>query len=85
MLTDEDRTQLASLARAHSPPQAWAFRCRLLLRVAAPEHPPNRWVAAEMRCDRHPVGLWRSRSLEQGLAGRQEAPRAGRPRRVSPR
>jgi hypothetical protein len=85
MLTDEERTQLESLVRAHSTPQALAFRCQLILRIAAPEHPPNRRVAAEMRCDRHTVGLWRSRSLEQGLTGLQEAPRSGRPRRFSPR
>ena len=89
MLTDEERTQLESLARAHSTPKALAFRCRLMLRVAAPEHPPNRRVAAEIGGDSHPVshrgGLWRSRYLEQGLAGLQDAPRAGRPRRFSPR
>lgn len=84
MLTAEARTQLEALARAHSTPQALAFRCRLILRIAAPEHPPNRWVAAELRCDRHTVGLWRSRYLEQGLAGLQDAPRSGRPRRFSP-
>jgi hypothetical protein len=85
MLTDEARTQLESLARAHSTPQALAFRCRLILRVAAPAHPPNRRVATEMHCDRHTVGLWRSRYLEQGLAGLQDAPRPGRPRHFSPR
>lgn len=85
MLTDEARTQLESLARAHATPQALALRCRLILRVAAPAHPPNRRVATERHGDRHTVGLWRSRYLEQGLAGLQDAPRSGRPRRFSPR
>lgn len=83
-LVDEERTQLALLARGHSTPQALAFRCRLILRAAAPDHPPNLLVAAEMRCDRHTVRLWRRRYLAQGLAGLQDAPRTGRPRRFSP-
>jgi Winged helix-turn helix len=83
-LAGEARTQLESLARAHSTPQALAFRCRLILWAAAPDHPPNLRVAAEMRCDRHPVRLWRTRYLEHGLAGLQDAPRPGRPRRFSP-
>jgi len=83
-LVDEERTQLESLARAHSTPQALAFRCRLILRAAAPDYPPNLRVAAEMRCDRHTVRLWRTRYLAHGLPGLQDAPRAGRPRRFSP-
>ena len=84
-LTDADRAQLEGLARAHSTPQALAFRCRLSLRTAAPDHPSNLRVAAEMPCDRHTVRLWRTRSLAQGLCGLQDAPRPGRPRRFSPR
>src|SRR6266700_1081 len=84
MLVDEERTQLESLARANSTPQALAFRCRLIMRAAAPDYPPNLRVAAEMRCDRHTVRLWRTRYLEHGLAGLQDAPRPGRPRRFSP-
>jgi Winged helix-turn helix len=83
-LADEERTQLAALARAHSTPQALAFRCRLIVRAAASDHPSHLRLAAEMRCERHTVRLWRTRSLAQGLAGLQEAPRPGRPRRFSP-
>ena len=68
-LADEERTQLESLARAHSTPQALAFRCRLILRAAAPDQPPNLRVAAEMHCDRHTVRLWRTRYLAQGSPG----------------
>ncbi len=84
-LADEDRTQLEALARAHSTPQALAFRCRLILRAAASDRPSNRRLAAEMDCERHPVRLWRPRYLAQGLVGLQDAPRPGRPRRVAPR
>ena len=36
-LADEERSQLEALTRAHSTPQALAFRCRLILRLAAPD------------------------------------------------
>jgi hypothetical protein len=83
-LTDDERQRLESLARAHSTPQALAFRCRLILHVAAPDAPPNLRVAADMRCHRQTVCLWRTRYLEHGLAGLQDAPRPDRPRRFSP-
>jgi len=83
-LTDNERQGLESLARAHSTPQALAFRCRLIIRVAHPEAPTNLRVAADMHCHRQTVSLWRTRYLEHGLAGLQEAPRPGRPRRFSP-
>ena len=72
-------------ARAHSTPQALAFRCRLILRAAQPDRPANGQVAQEFGCNRHTVALWRDRFLEHGLTGLQDAPRPGRPRRVSPR
>ena len=84
-LTDADRAQLEGLARAHSTPQALAFRCRLILRAAAPDQPPNLRIATEMPCDRQTVRLWRTRYLAHRLAGLQDAPRPGRPRRFSPR
>ena len=83
-LADEERAQLESLVRAHSTPQALAFRCRLILRAAAPDQPSNLRVAAEMHCDRHTVRLWRRRYLAQGLVGLQDALRSGRPRCFSP-
>jgi hypothetical protein len=83
-LAAQDQTQLELLTRAHATPQALAFRCRLILRAAAPARPSNLRLAVEMRCDRHTVRLWRTRYLAHGLAGLQDAPRPGRPRRFSP-
>ena len=83
-LSADAHAQLASLVRAHSTPQALAFRCRLILRTAAPEQPSNVQVATEMDGARRTVGRWRQRSLTHGLTGLQEAPRSGRPRRFSP-
>ena len=64
------------LTRAHAPPQAVAFRCRLILRAAAPDRPSHLRLAADMGCDRHTVRLWRTRYLAHGLAGLQDAPRS---------
>ncbi len=84
-LSAQAREQLAALARAPSTPQALAFRCRLVLRAADDDRPTNQAIAAESDCDRHTVGLWRERFAAHGLAGLQDAPRPGRPRRFSPR
>ena len=84
-LTPDEHTQLESLVRAHSTPQALAFRCRLILRSAAPDRPSPGQVATEMDCERPTVGRGRQRDLPHGLTGLQDAPRSGRPRRFSPR
>ena len=83
-LTEEERKQLESLIRAGSTPQAFAFRVRVVLRAADLDCPPNLQLAAELACNRHTVALWRGRYFRQGLAGLQDAPRPGRPRRFSP-
>ena len=84
-LTADERTRMEALVRAHSTPQALALRCRLILRSAAPDQPSNVHVATELPCERHTVGRWLQRYLQHGLTGLQDAPRAGRPRRFSPR
>src|SRR5215510_9597469 len=76
-LAGEEQSHLASLIRAHSTPQALAFRCRVILRAAAPDRPSNLQVANELHCNRHTVGRWRSRYLQDGLSGLQDAPRPG--------
>jgi Homeodomain-like domain len=83
-LAPEEHARLESLVRAHSTPQTLAFRCRLILRTAAPDRPSNLQVATELACERHTVGRWRQRYLAHGLHGLQDAPRPGRPPRVSP-
>src|SRR5947209_8333154 len=83
-LAGDEQSRLESIVRAHSTPQALAFRCQVILRAAAPARPSNLQVASELHCNRHTVGRWRHRYLEQGLRGLQDAPRPGRPRRFSP-
>jgi hypothetical protein len=83
-LSDPERARLEALVRAGSTPQALVLRCRLILRAADEDQPTNLQIAAEFGCDRHTAGVWRNRYLQQGLAGLQDAPRSGRPRRFSP-
>ena len=83
-LTADEQTRMEALVRAHSTPQALALRCRLILRIAAPDRPSHLHVATEMACERHTVGRWRQRYLAHGFNGLQDAPRSGRPQRVSP-
>jgi len=85
VLPPESRERLQSLTRAHSTPQALVFRCRLVLRLAGVDQPSNLQVANEFGCSRNTVILWRTRYLQYGLAGLQDAPRSGRPRSFSPR
>ena len=84
-LAPEEHARLEVLVRAHSTPQALAFRCRRILRIAAPDRPSKLHVATEMAGERHTVGRWRQRYLAHGFHGLQDAPRSGRPPRVSPR
>src|SRR2546425_10048745 len=83
-LTLDDHIRLESLVRAHSTPQALALRCRLLLRIAAPDQPSNVQVATETACERHMVGRWRHRYLGHVLTGLPDALRPRRPRPFSP-
>ena len=83
-LAGDEQSRLESIVRAASTSQALAFRCQVILRAAAPDRPSNLQVATDLHCNRHTVGRWRSRYLEQGLSGLQDAPRPGRPRRFSP-
>src|SRR5580698_314272 len=85
VLSFEESQRLQSLTRAHSTPQALVFRCRLIVRLAGRDQPSNLQVANELGCCRNTVSLWRTRYLERGLPGLQDASRPGRPRSFSPR
>jgi hypothetical protein len=61
MLADDEQSRLDAIVRAHSTPQALAFRCQVILRAAAPDRPSNLQVAQELHCNRRTVGRWRSR------------------------
>jgi transposase len=83
-LPDETRAQLEALVRAHSTPQALAWRCRSVLAAAGPAGPSDGHIAASLGCNRPTGGRWRERFAAGGLHGLQGLPRSGRPRGFSP-
>jgi hypothetical protein len=85
VLDFETHNRLQAFTRAHSTPQALVFRARLILRLAATDQPSNLQAANEFGCSRNTVVLWRTRFLQHGIGGLQDAPRSGRPRSFSPR
>lgn len=84
VLSPYEFIDLRQLVRAHSTPQALAFRARLLLRCASDDNPSNDQVALELGCDPDTVSKWRWRFRRQGLDGLSDLPRSGRPAAFSP-
>ena len=68
-LSDPQRAQLEALVRASSTPQALAFRCRLILRAAAEDHPCNLQIAARVSV-RSPHRRGVAKPLPDGRIGR---------------
>jgi hypothetical protein len=72
------------MVNAHSTPQAFAFRARLILRCGQTDKPTNDRVASDLDCDAGTVSKWRRRFPGQRLDGLHDLPRSGRPRTFSP-
>ena len=85
ILSPNAHMDLHTLARAHSTPQALAFRARIILRAADADTPTNVHIGRYLGCSHRTVGKWRRRYHAFGLAGLHDAPRSGRPRTVTPR
>ena len=83
-LNPYDLIDLRRLARAPSTPQALAFRARVVLRCAGPDHPRNDQVAQELGCGPDTVSKGRGRFHRHGFAGLYDLPRSGRPATFSP-
>lgn len=83
-LTQNARSDLHSLMRAHSTPQSLALRSRIILRASDCDQPSNLQISRELGCNNRTVSKWRHRYLELGLAGLQDAVRCGRPKRITP-
>ena len=83
-LADDEQSRLESIVRAHSTPQALAFRARLILRCAHAPSPRNDEVAAELGCAPDTVSKWRGRFHRHRLGGLYDRPRSGRPAAFSP-
>jgi transposase len=81
LLTAEEQRELQSLAhRARSSP-ALARRARIVLACATGED--NTTVAQRLRSAPATVGKWRTRFVEQRLAGLYDEPRPGAPRSIT--
>ena len=83
ILSQNARTDLHALARAHSTPQSLALRARIVLRAADLDRPSNLAIRRELGCDNHTAGKWRRRYLDLGVSGLQDAVRAGRPKAIA--
>lgn len=77
-VTEEERAKLARLARATSAPVRLVERARIVQAALAGRSAPQ--VAAEVGVAAATARQWIARFNAGGLAGLEDAPRAGRPR-----
>src|SRR4051812_30743953 len=82
-LRDGDRELLVSLTRSSSVRAGLAQRARIVLLAA--DGVSNTAIADKVGVTRQTVVGWRGRYEEGGLAGLEDGPRSGRPRRVDHR
>lgn len=81
-LKPDDISQLEDLVRSGKTEQRTAYRARILLAM----HQAERVAPLSERIERDPATIWRvcRRYEERGLEAVYDAPRSGRPPRVSP-
>src|SRR5260221_14501835 len=79
-VTDADRVKLERMARARGAEARVAERARIVLLSADGLTGPQ--IAARVGCSEPTVVKWRRQYAEAGLAGLEDAPRPGGPRRV---
>ena len=76
-LTDDERSELESLARSYTLPYWQVTRAQMVLMAA--DGMRNDEIAVRLRCGREVVSQWRKRFFELRLAGLADLPRRGRP------
>jgi putative transposase len=79
-ISNDERAQLASMARSRSLPSALTLRARIVL--ACEGEPNNQAVAARFGIGPHTVGKWRNRFVAERLVGLYDEVRSGRPRTI---
>jgi len=84
ILAQNARSDLQTLARAHSAPQLLALRAQIILRAADADTPSNMQIGHDLGCSNRTAGKWRQRYHHLGFQGLQDAPRSGRPRTIVP-
>ena len=77
-LTEQEQTQLLSLAHSRSLPHGLVQRAQIVLASAAGES--NAAIAKRLRLSQATVGKWRQRYRTEGIEGLHDELRAGRPR-----
>ena len=80
VLSEEERAQLKSFARSRSLPAALSQRARIVLSSAEGE--ANNAIAQRLKLGPATVGKWRSRFIEQRIAGLYDELRPGAPRTI---
>ena len=80
VLSEEERSELVSLAARRKTAQALALRARIVLACA--DGGRNKDIAAEMDLDRATVGKWRRRFVQHRVDGLRDDPRSGAPRTI---
>src|SRR5437868_294921 len=81
LLTAEEQRELQSLAHRSRSAPALARRARVVLACATGED--NKTVARRLRTVAATVGKWRTRFVEQRMAGLYDEPRPGTPRNIT--
>ncbi|WP_010121084.1 IS630 family transposase, partial [Burkholderia oklahomensis] len=80
VLSEDERSQLMSIARSRSISAALVTRARIVL--AAADGEPNSAIAQRLQLTRATVGKWRLRFLEQRINGLYDEVRPGKPRTI---
>jgi putative transposase len=80
LLSEDERSQLNSIARSRSISAALVTRARIVLAAAAGE--PNSAIAQRLQLTRATVGKWRIRFLEHRINGLYDEVRPGKPRTI---
>jgi len=81
-LSPQERTRLEELARATHSPAAWVRRAQVLLLLA--EGVAVRTIQARTGMSPHRQRHWKERWQKKGWEGLLDAPRPGRPKKVTP-
>lgn len=80
VLSESERSELATLAARRKTAQALALRARIVLACA--EGAQNKDIAADLRISPSTVGKWRRRFVECRMDGLHDEPRSGAPRTI---
>ena len=82
VLSEHESHHLQQMARKYTSPYYEVVRAKVILLAA--EGMQNKAIGEHLELPRQIVSKWRKRFFEQRLAGLQDQPRRGRPRRFSP-